>query len=107
MLPTETKFCKPALLPHRELRLYSEVDGEQNMGVDNRILNSTVKRTEQVDAYRTGAICIDYDEVAKYDQAHFPGIDTGSCHTQLDREVTLCQSGSFAKIVALKPSQLL
>ena len=68
MLPTETKFCKPALLPHRELRLYSEVDGEQNMGVDNRILNSTVKRTEQVNAYRTGAICIDYDEVAKYDQ---------------------------------------
>lgn len=68
MLPTETKFCKPALLPHRELRLYSEVDGEQNMGVDNRILNSTAKRTEQVDAYRSGAICVDYDEVAKYDQ---------------------------------------
>lgn len=68
MLPTETKFCKPALLPHRELRLYSEVDGEQNMGVDNRILNSTAKRTEQVNAYRTGAICVDYDEVAKYDQ---------------------------------------
>ena len=60
MLPTETKFCKPALLPHRELRLYSEVDGEQNMGVDNRILNTTAKRT--------GAICVDYDEVAKYDQ---------------------------------------
>lgn len=68
MLPTETKFCKPALLPHRELRLYSEVDGEQNMGVDNRILNSTVKRTEQVNAYRTGAICVDYNEVAKYNQ---------------------------------------
>ena len=68
MLPTETKFCKPALLPHRELRLYSEVDGEQNMGVDNRILNTTAKRTEQVNAYRTGAICVDYDEVAKYDQ---------------------------------------
>ena len=54
MLPTETKFCKPALLPHR--------------GVDNRILNTTAKRTEQVNAYRTGAICVDYDEVAKYDQ---------------------------------------
>lgn len=68
MLPTETKFCKPALLPHRELRLYTELDGEQNMGVDNRILNSTAKRTEQVNAYRTGAICVDFDEVSKYDQ---------------------------------------
>lgn len=68
MLPTETKFCKPALLPHRELRLYNELDGELNMGVDNRILNSTAKRTEQVNAYRTGAICVDYNEVAKYDQ---------------------------------------
>ena len=38
MLPSETKFCKPALLPHRSLRLYAEVDGTQNMGVDNRIL---------------------------------------------------------------------
>lgn len=43
----------------------------------------------------------------RFRYAHFPGIDTGSCHTQLDSEVTLCQSGSFAKIVALKPSQLL
>lgn len=68
MLPTETKFCKPALLPHHELRLYTELDGEQNMGVDNRILNSTAKRTEQVNAYRTGAICVDFDEVSKYDQ---------------------------------------
>lgn len=68
MLPTETKFCKPALLPHRELRLYTELDGEQNMGVDNRILNSTAKRTEQVNAYQKGAICLDFDEVAKYDR---------------------------------------
>src|SRR5574344_56964 len=68
MLPTETKFCKPALLPHRELRLYADVDGTQNMGVDNRILDSTAKRTEQVEAYRSGSICVDYDVVAKYDQ---------------------------------------
>lgn len=68
MLPTETKFCKPALLPHRSLRLYAEVDGTQNMGVDNRILDTLVKRTEQVDSYRTGAICVDYDTVARYEQ---------------------------------------
>ena len=68
MLPSETKFCKPALLPHRELRLYGEENGTQNMGVDNRILNSTAKRTEQVDSYRSGAICVDYEVVGKYDQ---------------------------------------
>ena len=68
MLPSETKFCKPALLPHRELRLYGEENGTQNMGVDNKILDSTAKRTEQVDSYRSGAICVDYEVVAKYDQ---------------------------------------
>ena len=68
MLPSETKYCKPALLPHRELRLYGEENGMQNMGVDNRILDSTAKRTEQVDSYRSGAICVDYEVVGKYDQ---------------------------------------
>ena len=68
MLPSETKFCKPALLPHRELRLYGEENGTQNMGVDNRISDSTGKRTEQVDSYRSGAICVDYEVVGKYDQ---------------------------------------
>lgn len=68
MLPSETKFCKPALLPHRELRLYGEENGTQNMGVDNRILDSTAKRTEQVDSYRSGAICMDYEVIGKYDQ---------------------------------------
>ena len=68
MLPTETKFCKPALLPHRSLRLYAEVDGTQNIGVDNRILDTLEKRTGQVDAYRQGAICVDYETVSKYEQ---------------------------------------
>ena len=68
MLPSETKFCKPALLPHRSLRLYAEVDGTQNMGVDNRILDTMDKRTEQVEAYRQGAVCVDYETVGKYEQ---------------------------------------
>lgn len=67
MLPSETKFCKPALLPHRSLRLYVEVDGTQNMGVDDRILDTMDKRTEQVDAYRQGAVCVDYETVSKYE----------------------------------------
>ena len=68
MLPSETKFCKPALLPHRSLRLYAEMDGTQNMGVDDRILDTMDKRTEQVDAYRQGAVCVDYETVGKYEQ---------------------------------------
>lgn len=68
MLPSETKFCKPALLPHHSLRLYAEVDGTQNMGVDDRILDTMDKRTEQVDAYRQGAVCVDYETVGKYEQ---------------------------------------
>lgn len=68
MLPTETKFCKPALLPHRNLRLYTETDGTQNMGVDNRILDTIAKRTEQVNDYRLGGICVDYETVATYEQ---------------------------------------
>ena len=43
MLPTETKYCKPSLLPHKELKLYGKGD-TQDMAVDNHILNSTEKR---------------------------------------------------------------
>ena len=68
MLPSETKFCKPALLPHHSLRLYAEVDGTQNMGVDNRILDTMDRRTEQLDTYRQGAVCVGYETVGKYEQ---------------------------------------
>ena len=44
MLPTETKYGKPALLPHRELKLYGQEDS-QNMSVDDHILSTTEKRS--------------------------------------------------------------
>lgn len=56
------------MLPHHHLRLYAEVDGTQNIGVDNRILDTLSKRTEQVASYLDGAICVDYQTVARYDQ---------------------------------------
>lgn len=67
MLPSETKYCKPSLLPHRELKLYGKGE-EQDMAVDDHILDSTQKRSDHLQAYRDGAICVDFNEVAKYNQ---------------------------------------
>ena len=67
MLPTETKYCKPSLLPHNELALYG-TSNEQNMSVDKRILDSTKKRNEHMQGYRDGAICVTFEEVAEYNR---------------------------------------
>lgn len=67
MLPTETKYCKPSLLPHRELKLYGK-DEEQNMAVDDHILDSTQKRSEHLQTYRDGAECVPFETVAEYNQ---------------------------------------
>lgn len=67
MLPTETKYCKPALLPHKSLKLYNEGD-ELDMSVDNKILDTREKRTQHLDSYKEGAICVPFSEVAKYNQ---------------------------------------
>lgn len=67
MLPSETKYCKPSLLPHRELKLYGKVE-EQDMAVDDHILNTTQKRSEHLQAYRDGATCVPFETVAEYNQ---------------------------------------
>ena len=65
MLPTETKYCKPSLLPHNELKLYGQGD-TQDLAVDNHILNTTEKRSEHLQRYRDGAICVPFETVAEY-----------------------------------------
>ena len=67
MLPTETKFCKPAMLPHQRLKLYGDTTG-QNMAVDNKILDKTIDRSKHLESYKENAICVDYSEVSDYDQ---------------------------------------
>lgn len=67
MLPTETKYCKPSLLPHRELKLYGKGD-VQDMAVDDHILDTTQKRSEHLQAYRDGAVCVTFETVAEYDR---------------------------------------
>lgn len=59
MLPTETKFCKPVLLPHRSLWMYQD-DSEMGLAVDDKILNTIEKRSAHVALYREGGVCVDY-----------------------------------------------
>ena len=67
MLPTETKYCKPSLLPHHELKLYGKEE-EQDMAVDDHILNDIEKRSKHLQAYRDGAVCVAFETVAEYNQ---------------------------------------
>lgn len=67
MLPSETKYSKPSLLPHRELKLYGKGE-EQGMAVDDHILDTTQKRSEHLQVYRDGAVCVPFETVAEYNQ---------------------------------------
>lgn len=58
MLPTETKYCKPALLPHHSL----ELNGTDVI-VDGMLLDTTGQRTRLLEKYREGAVCLKYDDV--------------------------------------------
>lgn len=67
MLPTETKYCKPSLLPHRTLKL-TTAGGTCNMEVDDKVLSSTALRSAHVADYKENAICVSFDTVAEYKQ---------------------------------------
>lgn len=58
MLPTETKYCKPVLLPHQSIQLQGT-----DMLVDDNLLATTEQRTSHLCHYRDGAICMRYEDV--------------------------------------------
>jgi len=58
MLPTETKFCKNAILPHMTL----ELQGTE-MSVDGVVLTSLEQRTAHLHKYREKSVCISYEEL--------------------------------------------
>lgn len=62
MLPTETKYCKPALLPHQSLELQGT-----DMLVDGAVLTTTEQRTAHLSKYKEGAVCMRYEEVMNGD----------------------------------------
>lgn len=63
MLPTETKYCKPALLPHRTLALRGT-----EMLVDDYSLPGIPERSAHLGKYRDGALCVNYEEVMDGDR---------------------------------------
>lgn len=65
LLPTETKFCKPALFPHQDLELKGD-----KMTVDGKILSTTALRTEQLQKYRKDAICVNFSDVSTQVGSH-------------------------------------
>ncbi len=62
MLPTETKYCKPALLPHQSLELQVT-----DMLVDGAVLTTTEQRSAHLCKYKEGAVCMRYEEVMNGD----------------------------------------
>ena len=57
MLPTETKFCKPSLLPHHKLELAGA-----DMTVDGTVLSATAARNAHIAKYKDGAVCMSYED---------------------------------------------
>lgn len=62
MLPTETKYCKNALLPHQTLEW-----SEKGVLVDGQLLSDTDDRSAHLAKYRNGAICKKYEDVMNGD----------------------------------------
>lgn len=58
MLPTETKYCKPALLPYEQMDLF-----DVTLGLDHTILDTTEKRTQHLRKYVPDAVCVDFEKV--------------------------------------------
>ena len=58
MLPTETKYCKTAMLPHHSMTLQGN-----EMAVDDVVLSSIESRTTHLRKYKEKSICITYEEL--------------------------------------------
>ncbi|MDY4526540.1 MAG: BREX-1 system phosphatase PglZ type A [Parabacteroides sp.] len=64
MLPSETKYCKPALLPHQSLELQGT-----DMLVDGTVLTTTEQRTSHLSRYKDHALCMRYEDAMNGDKA--------------------------------------
>ncbi len=67
-LPTETKYCTPALLPHNTLTLV-KTDKTVETAVDGQVLSTIEMRNNHLASYRQNAICIKYSEYVKNNMA--------------------------------------
>lgn len=60
MLPTETIYCKPALLPHRSLTYTAG-----KMYVDGSLLDTTQSREDHLRKYKPKSRCVRFDTIEK------------------------------------------
>ncbi len=63
MMPTETAYCKTALLPHHELKL----DGAKLL-IDDKVLTSNEQRGQQLSQFKPDSDCKDYKFVSESSQ---------------------------------------
>lgn len=96
MLPTETKFCKPALLPYEHMDLFNDT-----IGIDHTILDTTDKREKHLQQYVEGAKCIDFDTVQRANKEEYRRIFSSQLvyvyHNAIDE---VSHSGSRSNVVA-------
>lgn len=64
MLPTETKYCKPSMLPHEMLTLKGT-----EMLLDGNSVVTTDQRSMQVGRYKTGGVAIEYKALMAMDMS--------------------------------------
>lgn len=67
MLPTETKYCKNALLPHQSLTLKADAQPVQ-MLVDGNKAGTLKEREKVVTSYQPEALCLNYLDVMSGDK---------------------------------------
>lgn len=95
MLPTETKYCKPSLLPHKEL-----VCTGTDMTVDGKVLDKTDLRTLHLQAYNDSAVCINYDVLMSLSKSEKREVFKNKLvyvfHNKLDDKCHGCSAETYA-----------
>ena len=95
MLPTETKYCKPALLPHEELVCIGT-----DMLVNGKTLGSTEARTKHLQQYCDNALCINYDVLMGMEKRERREVFKNKLvyvfHNTLDEQCHGCNLKTFA-----------
>ncbi len=108
MLPTETKYCKPAMLPHKILALQDD----SSMLVDGKYINTTEDRTAQVRKYNENAICYSFADFEKKNSdekremyknqlvvVFYDDIDESGHSARTRTQVLNCINNSISKLV--------
>lgn len=96
MLPSETKYCKPALLPYEQMDLFGDT-----LGIDYLILDTIEKRSQHLQRYVKGAKCVDFDTVQRANKEEYRRIFASQLvyvyHNAIDE---VSHGGSRGSVVA-------